>query len=128
MERCTASGNGGDGIALHGSGGTVCDNTASSNKERGITISTTHVEYATNRCSSNGGDGIEVAAGSGNVLRGNFVSGNTGNGVSLRSNGNRLYENAGGEQSNPLYEQAGTTNDTSSGSTAAASGLHNVGF
>lgn len=128
VERCTASGNGGDGIALHGSGGTVCDNTASSNKERGITISTTHVEYATNRCSSNGGDGIEVAAGSGNVLRGNFVSGNTGNGVSLRSNGNRLYENAGGEQSNPLYEQAGTTNDTSSGSTAAASGLHNVGF
>ena len=128
VERCVASGNGGDGISLHGSGGTVCDNTASSNKERGITISTTHVEYATNRCSSNGGDGIEVAAGSGNVLRGNFVSGNTGNGVSLRSNDNRLYQSAGGVQVNPLYEQPGTTNDTSSGSTAAAGGPPNIGL
>jgi hypothetical protein len=128
VERCSSAGNGGDGISLSGAGGSVCDNVCSSNNGRGITINTSHVEYATNRCSSNGGDGFDVASGSGNVLRGNFVSGNSGNGVSMRSSGNPLFESSSGSGANPLFTDAGVISDIAPASTAAAGGPPNLGF
>lgn len=124
---CDISDNTANGLELTcPEGGVVSDNLFASNAQRGILINTSHIEYSTNRCVSNGTIGMDVVTGSSNVLHNNFLSNNATHGIYMKTGGNRLYENASGAQVNPLFEDGGLINDKSPLSTAATSGGSNL--
>jgi hypothetical protein len=130
VARCVVTDSSGDGLVVSGAtGGVVRDNVCSSNSGRGITISTSHVEYSSNRCVSNSLDGLHVVSGSSNVVHSNLVSNNTTGGLHFTTGGNRIFDNSSGDGSlSSFRDDSGGGNDVSVGGTASSVGPPNIGF
>lgn len=91
--RCVISSNDGGGIRIDGSGTEISDNVVSG-----------HVNTDSDAA------GISIH-GTGNRVRGNMTSGNN-HGVALFANGNPVYQGSSSGGENPLFEDAGVSNNS----------------
>lgn len=92
----TITGNDDDGIAVHYSNADsnfMIDNVVKDNDDDGTLVFADNNMLAHNQVTNNGGDGIDVMNGSGNLLGVNRGSGNDGHGINVEVSGQVLSNN-----------------------------------